>query len=119
MSAVNSSKDKLPDTLVQLIGYFIKRLFDLISEVAGDTKKAIHASLMLAAVSFPIGAVFFYFHLDPKRWRWVLISSGGTIVVATAIRIGKGTARSIKTRRARKKSQSFTAGTPPGSEASS
>jgi hypothetical protein len=119
MSAVDSSKDKLPDTLVQLIGYFIKRLFDLIADVAGDTKRSIHASLMLAAVSFPIGAVFFYFHLDPKRWRWVLISSGGTIAVATAIRIGKRTARSIKRRRARKKPQSLPAGPPPGSETAS
>lgn len=112
MSTVGSSQqrqagkptqDKLPETVVQLVGYFIKRLFDLISEVAGDTRKAIHAAIMLACFSFPIGAVFFYLHLDPHRWRWVLISSGGTIISATIIRTGKGATRSIKGRREKKK----------------
>jgi hypothetical protein len=101
-------QDKLPDTVVQLAGYFIKRLFDLISEVAGDTKKAIHAAIMLACFSFPIGAVFFYLHLNPQRWRWVLISSGGTIISATVARISKNAIRGIKSRRAKKVSRSET-----------
>ena len=71
-------QEKLPTTIVELVGYAIKRLFDLISEVVGDSKKVLHASLLLVAVSFPIGAVFFYLHLDPKRWRWVLVSFGVT-----------------------------------------
>ncbi len=104
------TQDKLPETVVQLVGYFIKRLFDLISEVAGDTRKAIHAAIMLACFSFPIGAVFFYLHLDPHRWRWVLISSGGTIISATIIRISKSTTRSIKGRHAKKISRSVTPG---------
>jgi hypothetical protein len=106
------TQDELPDTIVQLLGYFIKRLFDLISEVSGDTKRAVHAGIMLAAVSLPIGAVFFYLHLDPKRWHWVLISSGGTILSATAIRIVKVSIRSIKARHAAKASKLLLAAVP-------
>ena len=111
MSAVNPSprrrprrapQERLPKTFVELVGYVIKRLFDLISDVVGDTKKVLHASILLAAVALPTSAVFFYLHLDPKRWRWVLVSLGATTATAYAAKGAKKAGKAIKARQTRK-----------------
>jgi hypothetical protein len=82
----------------------------LISDVVGDSKKVLHAALLLVAVSFPIGAVFFYLHLDPERWRWVLVSFGVTITTASATQGVKKIGRTIRARRANKAKQSIPRG---------
>jgi hypothetical protein len=106
-----ASQEKLPTTVVELVGYVIKRLFDLISDVAGDTKKVLHASILLAAVSLPISAVIFYLHLDPKRWRWVLVSVGATVVTAYTAKGAKKAGKAVKARQARKAAKSIPGGT--------
>jgi hypothetical protein len=121
MSAANSSprrrpgrtsQEKLPATFVELVGYVIKRLFDLISDVVGDTKKVLHASILLVAVALPTSSVFFYLHLDPKRWHWVLVSLGATAVTAYTSKGAKKAGKAIKARRARKAVKSSAPGKP-------
>ena len=86
----------LPQTEAEAAGYKVMKICDLISELAGDTKKAARTALMLAAPVFPIAACLY---LQDNVSRWLLVPSATGIILAVRMIAQKTRARSKREER--------------------
>jgi hypothetical protein len=95
--------------MVELLGYFLRRLFDLLESAIGDWDRVVQTALLLAAVLTPFAGVFFYLKLDWHRWAVAAGAGGITVVTAAA----KRARRRRRARAARSASSSLTPHVPP------